>query len=116
MKFILPILALTVSCSDYDLVRDKDETDIWQYDTAEPTGSWPDIEVFPMSLDFGTLPIDCQSNPQIITITNVGSEVLEVESIELAGAKMIAPFYGTSMYVWAAVLAVTVRRQTNLNF
>ena len=86
MKFILPILALTVSCSDYDLVRDKDETDIWQYDTAEPTGSWPDIEVFPMSLDFGTLPIDCPSNPQIITITNVGSEVLEVESIELAGA------------------------------
>jgi hypothetical protein len=39
-----------------------------------------------------------------------------VMAIELAGAKMIAPFYGTSMYVWAAVLAVTVRRQTNLNF
>lgn len=31
-----------------------------------------------------------------------------VMSIELAGAKMIAPFYGTSLYVWASVLAVTL--------
>src|ERR1043166_8387116 len=31
-----------------------------------------------------------------------------VMGIELAGAKMIAPFYGTSLYVWAAVLAVTL--------
>ena len=29
-------------------------------------------------------------------------------AIELAGAKMIAPFYGTSLYVWASVLAVTL--------
>ncbi|MCX6245948.1 MAG: fused MFS/spermidine synthase [Bacteroidetes bacterium] len=31
-----------------------------------------------------------------------------VMAIELAAAKMIAPFYGTSLYVWAAVLAVTL--------
>ena len=31
-----------------------------------------------------------------------------VMAIELDGAKMIAPFYGTSLYVWAAVLAVTL--------
>jgi MFS family permease len=31
-----------------------------------------------------------------------------VMAIELAGAKMIAPFYGTTLYVWAAVLAVTL--------
>ena len=29
-------------------------------------------------------------------------------AVELAGAKMIAPFYGTSLYVWASVLAVTL--------
>ena len=29
-------------------------------------------------------------------------------AIELAGAKMVAPFYGTSLYVWASVLAVTL--------
>lgn len=29
-------------------------------------------------------------------------------AIELAGAKMIAPFFGTSLYVWASVLAVTL--------
>ena len=31
-----------------------------------------------------------------------------VMGIELAGAKMIAPYYGTSLYVWASVLAVTL--------
>ena len=35
-------------------------------------------------------------------------EGASVMAIELAGAKMIAPFYGTSLYVWAAVLAVTL--------
>lgn len=29
-------------------------------------------------------------------------------SIELLGAKMIAPFYGNSLYVWTAVLATTL--------
>lgn len=29
-------------------------------------------------------------------------------AIELAGAKMIAPFFGTSLFVWASVLAVTL--------
>jgi predicted membrane-bound spermidine synthase len=31
-----------------------------------------------------------------------------VMAIELAGAKMVAPYYGTSLYVWASVLAVTL--------
>ena len=31
-----------------------------------------------------------------------------VMAIELAGAKMVAPFYGISLYVWASVLAVTL--------
>jgi len=31
-----------------------------------------------------------------------------VMGIELAGVKMIAPFYGTTLYVWASVLAVTL--------
>ena len=31
-----------------------------------------------------------------------------VMAIELAGAKMVAPFYGTSLYVWASVLTVTL--------
>lgn len=31
-----------------------------------------------------------------------------VMAIELAGAKMIAPFYGATLYVWASVLAVTL--------
>ena len=35
-------------------------------------------------------------------------EGASVMAIELAGARMLAPFYGTSMYVWAAILAVTL--------
>lgn len=31
-----------------------------------------------------------------------------VMACELAGAKLIAPYFGTSLYVWAAVLAVTL--------
>jgi predicted membrane-bound spermidine synthase len=31
-----------------------------------------------------------------------------VMAIELSGAKIIAPFYGTSLYVWAAILTVTL--------
>lgn len=29
-------------------------------------------------------------------------------AVELIGAKLIAPFYGSSLYVWAAVLAITL--------
>jgi len=29
-------------------------------------------------------------------------------AVELIGAKLIAPFYGNSLYVWAAVLAITL--------
>ena len=29
-------------------------------------------------------------------------------AVELIGAKMIAPYYGTSLYVWASVLAITL--------
>lgn len=31
-----------------------------------------------------------------------------VMAVELGGAKLIAPFYGTSLYVWSSVLAVTL--------
>lgn len=29
-------------------------------------------------------------------------------AVEIAGAKLVAPFYGNSLYVWAAVLALTL--------
>lgn len=36
------------------------------------------------------------------------SEGAAVMAVELVGAKMIAPFYGTSLYVWASVLGLTL--------
>ena len=35
-------------------------------------------------------------------------EGASVMAIELAGAKSIAPYYSSSLYVWAAVLSVTL--------
>ena len=29
-------------------------------------------------------------------------------AVELMGAKLVAPFYGNSLYVWTAVLTITV--------
>ena len=29
-------------------------------------------------------------------------------AVELMGARLLAPFYGSSLYVWTAVLAITV--------
>ena len=29
-------------------------------------------------------------------------------AVELMGAKLVAPFYGGSLYVWTAVLAITL--------
>jgi spermidine synthase len=49
--------------------------------------------------------------PQIPLILLYSISFIEggsVMAIELAGAKIIAPFYGTSLYVWAAILTVTL--------
>src|ERR1039458_10759485 len=35
-------------------------------------------------------------------------EGASVMAAELLGAKMLAPYFGTSLYVWSAVLAVTL--------
>jgi hypothetical protein len=36
------------------------------------------------------------------------AEGAAVMGIELAGVKIISPFFGTTLYVWAAVLSVTL--------
>jgi len=63
-----------------------------------------------------------KTNPPPPRITSPGNDVVNrrflylvafiegasVMAIELAGAKMIAPFFGTSLFVWASVLAITL--------
>lgn len=45
---------------------------------------------------------------RILLLTVAFFEGAAVMVIELLGAKIIAPFYGTSLYVWASVLGVTL--------
>jgi spermidine synthase len=50
--------------------------------------------------------LNTQSRPFLYTLSFIeGSAVM---SAELLGAKMLAPFYGSSLYVWATVMAVTL--------
>lgn len=80
-------LALLGACNDYDLVRPGDKnlgTDTGTEPT-DPEVLVPDIEVTPTSLDFGGLPKDCASAPQVVTITNVGEGALDVSGVDLTG-------------------------------
>ncbi len=89
MSRTLSLVSLTLlfgACSDYDLNRPDDAKGQNITDTGEPEGDWPDIEVTPMSLNFGTLPKDCLADAQTVTIRNVGVDDLVVSSIQVGGS------------------------------
>lgn len=87
MRPLLALLALA-ACNDYKIDNTQDPPGDVPIDDPPPVivGDQPDIEVTPSSLDFGSYPRDCQSEPQVITIANVGDEPLLVESLELVGS------------------------------
>ncbi len=87
MRFLLA-LSLLVGCSDYDLQWQKDNPDTpIDTDTDNPviTGDHPDITVEPETLDFGSIPVDCPTEYEVVTITNDGSEELNIESLQMVG-------------------------------
>lgn len=86
MRRTILVLAL-FGCSDYDLTRDVDgdEVEDSDVDTNVEPGEQPDIEVEPASLDFGWRPVDCPSDPQTVTVRNVGDADLDVTAIDLVG-------------------------------
>jgi hypothetical protein len=80
------VTVLALACVDYDLNRPDGKEQAG--DTAAPVeepGEDPDIDVEPMSLDFGSLMKDCPSDPQVITVSNEGKGLLDVTSISLGG-------------------------------
>ena len=83
----LALPLVLAGCSEYDLSRDKDtvETPGETDDTDVEDGDWPDIEVDPLELDFGWLMLECVSDPQVVTVTNVGEADLDVTDIQLDG-------------------------------
>lgn len=86
----LVALALFGGCSDYDLYRPDAKEDGVDEEEEEPEAEdpvlEPDIEVSPASLDFGGMPKDCSSEPQYITISNVGEGDLVVSAIDPEGS------------------------------
>ncbi|MCB9758254.1 MAG: choice-of-anchor D domain-containing protein [Alphaproteobacteria bacterium] len=81
---ILVLFAL--GCTEYDLSR-PDKEDPTPVDTSppEPTVA-PDIVVTPTSLEFGVILRECPSEPQTVTVENVGDAELIVGSVSLQGS------------------------------
>src|ERR1700679_3775507 len=52
--------------------------------------------------------VTCRNLPIYFFFLVAFTEGASVMAIELTGAKMVAPFYGGSLFVWAAVLTVTL--------
>jgi hypothetical protein len=84
---LLPLISL--ACSEYDLNRPDDPPDepikVDTGDSTPPDTSAPDIEIEPSTLDFGYVMKDCDSDPQDITITNVGDADLIIDSLAFTG-------------------------------
>ncbi len=85
---LVPVFGL--ACSEYDLNRPDDvpqKNEVDTGDTQPPDTSAPDIELDPVSLDFGYVMKDCDSDPMDVTITNVGDADLVIDSIEFTGSQ-----------------------------
>ena len=90
----LTTLALLGACSDYDLHRPDEKPEGGDPEDTAPEEvplEDPDIEVSPTSLDFGGLPKECPSAPQVITVRNVGEADLVVDRVSVEGS-------GTSVF------------------
>lgn len=85
MVITLPVLAL--GCSEYNLWEDPEETGVGR-DTSvdvDPNAPNPDIKVEPAELSFGWKLVDCPTDPQTVTISNIGTDDLDVTEIRLEG-------------------------------
>lgn len=84
MRRALPLLILC-ACQEYNIKTSVDEPDApVDTDPGLPLDQ-PDIVVTPMQLSFGGQPVDCPSDPQTVTIENVGTGTLVVDPLDLIG-------------------------------
>lgn len=87
---LLPALA---ACTEYDVHREKEietppEEEVEPEPEPEPDPEAPDIEISRTAIDFGGWPKDCESNVELVEISNVGGSNLEVELVEIDGSGM----------------------------
>lgn len=91
MRPLVPLLLFVGACAPEVFIQPKGDTDPLPVDTDPAVGiGQPDIDVTPTFLDFGALPLECLSEPRVVTITNVGDADLEISAIELRGAGKLA--------------------------
>lgn len=85
------LIAIGVACQEYSLKGEPTPPDLEDTDVdtdlpptpPTPPADAPDIEVTPLALSFGFLPPQCQSQPDMVTVSNVGGSDLEVYDIFL---------------------------------
>jgi hypothetical protein len=65
------------ACSDYDLQREE------QGATIEESTTSPVVEVDPTFIDFGTTALGVRTDPQVVTVRNVGDAPLGLRSISV---------------------------------
>ncbi|MEZ4321331.1 MAG: vWA domain-containing protein [Myxococcota bacterium] len=91
LALIATVFGVLAACQEYELKQDPDDpqivdTDLPPVDTDEPPvptppPEAPDIEVEPMLLPFGFLPAQCLSEPELVTVRNVGGGDLVINDI-----------------------------------
>ena len=69
---LLPFVVLLAACSDYNVTKIAEEN-------PAPVEN-PDIQVDPTFINFGSLDADGDSTTEIVTITNNGTDTLDITS------------------------------------
>lgn len=121
------LLTLALACNEYDLNREEPPVEGERpadtgviVEEEPPADDVPDIELTPSSLDFGYVLKDCTSDPEPVTITNLGTADLVVDDVWMEGSGdsyfavsggalpfTLGPMESTEVYVTFSPVATT---------
>lgn len=90
MLIALGLVPLVAACTEYDIHRPNKQSPPADEEPEpepepEPVSEDPNIELSRATVDFGGWPKDCESDREVVTISNTGGADLEVSSVEVAG-------------------------------
>jgi hypothetical protein len=83
------VAPLAVACTEYDIHRPpkaevEPPEDVIEEEEPPPTDD-PDIELSRSAIEFGGWPKDCESDRELLTISNVGGADLTISNVEIVG-------------------------------
>ena len=90
---VAAVLFATLGCNEYQVKQASPTPGLGDSDdpgtipgsgtpVPTPPANAPDIEVEPLSIPFGFLPAQCPSEPDVVTVRNVGGGDLVVDDID----------------------------------